>query len=782
MLSDRVQRIGFSSTLRIAAKAAQMKKEGIDVVDFSVGEPDFPTPSNIKDAAKRALDKDLTKYPPNDGILELRQGIGRKFKDEQGADYPPDQVIVSTGAKQCLYNACTALLNKGDEVLIPAPYWVSYPHMVALAKGVPVIVPTQEENGFRLTTEGLARHLSAATKAIILNNPCNPTGSAYNPDQLRKLLDVCTAEGVIVIADEIYEKLVYDGFRLASVASFGDTVRKNAVIINGFSKAYSMTGWRLGYAVGPKELIEGMSKVQSHQTSGATSIAQWAGVEALNGPQHDIARMRSEFERRRNFVLYKLHQIPHCSCYKPEGAFYAYPNLSWYYDKANDGIEVRNSAGLAYYLLKQARVALVPGESFGTDNFVRISYATSMKNLEVGMARISEALAKLAPSLRVKSAAIHNAVTKVRDFAPLQTSLDTRVRDGLVAEAEAAITYDSYQEWNVNVGGVVLKLMTNSPHLMEFWQDNWYPSPLESDLEPHGLLYGVKDAAGREPSAFYHSASRTGFLVNSAFYPQLRAMALGMVEEIGGRAGDAMMAAGACFDIGGIGIALIAPPGTGGGTHLAALMRRPETRLHSYDGFFVRWAGGAPVADSVERKFLMKTDLAEKLPEMARLFDRSKLENVVTKRDDCETEACAQQSFCPLDRGEARCYQASETSRGLVDPYWIGGAGRHVKRTVLSRLILLKQESLGAKVQQPSTEVALKLLEEGAILNARGGYRSQPFYNPYILELTPDRLEAMRRQWKRLLDVAPLIVVNTEAMRTEEAVEAVWKGMEIGKG
>jgi len=778
MLSDRVQRIGFSSTLRIAAKAAQMKKEGIDVVDFSVGEPDFPTPSNIKDAAKRALDKDLTKYPPNDGIPDLRQAICRKFKAEYGADYSPDQVIVSTGAKQCLYNAAAALFNKGDEVLIPEPYWVSYPHMVSLAKGVPVYVPTREENGFRVTVEDITRHLSAATKAIILNNPSNPTGSAYSASELQKILDVCVAEGIFVISDEIYEKLIYDGFHLVSVASFGDKVRKNSVVINGFSKAYAMTGWRLGYAIGPKELIEGMSKIQSHQTSGATSIVQWAAVEALNGPQHEIGRMRGEFERRRNYVLYRLGQIPHCSCYKPEGAFYVYPNLSWYYDKSYDGVEIRNSAGLAYYLLKQARVALVPGESFGTDNSIRISYATSMKNLEVGMERIVEALAKLSPTHKAKSAALNNAITKQQSFAPLQMVADSRVRDGLAAEVEATITYDSYSEWNVNVGGVVLKLATNSPHLLDFWQENWYPSPLEQELEPHGVIYGVKDAKGREASAFYHALSRTGFLFNTAFYPQLRALAFGMVEEIGSRMFDLQMIGGACVETKVGGVALISPPGTGGGTHFATLLKRPDARIHSADGFFVRWAGGVPVADSVERKLLMKTDLAEKMPELTRLLDRSKLENVITKRDDCQTEACEHGGSCPLDRGEPRCYFGSEISRGLVDPYWFGGPQKHVKRTQIRKIILLKRESFGAKLAKPSTDAALKLFEEGAILSTRGGYRSQPFYNPFILDISPDRLDQLRRQWRRLLDAAPLVVVNTEVMKKEEALEAVAK--EIG--
>jgi len=775
MVSDRVQRIGFSATFRIAAKALQMSKEGVAVIDLSVGEPDFPTPANIKEAAKRALDRDLTKYTATDGIVELRDAVCRKFRDEAGADYKPDQVIVSTGAKQCLFNAFQALLNKGDEVIIPSPYWVSYPHMVNLAKGVPVYVPGREENGFRLTPDDLSRSLTARTRAIILNNPSNPTGAAYNAEQLQKIVDVCLAEGIFVISDEIYEKLVYDGFRFVSVAALGEKARRNSLIINGFSKAYSMTGWRLGYAVGPKELIEGISKVQSHQTSNPTSIAQWAGVEALTGPQNEINRMRGEFERRRNYCLYRLQSIPHLSCAKPEGAFYLFPNCEWYYDKQFEGVEIRNSAGLAYYLLKYAHIAFVPGESFGADKFIRISYATMMKNLEEGMSRLTNALAQLKPTVKAKRAELDNTITKIKDFVELESPVAARVKDGLVAESEAALPFDAYQEWNVNIGGVVLKLATNSKHLLDFWVENWYPSPLESDLEPHGILYGVKDAAGREPRAFYAPDSRTAFLFNSAYYPQLRALALGMVDSIGAAAFDALMVGGACLDVNGKGVALITPPGCSGRTHFSHLLRRNETRLHSYDGFFIRWASGAPVADSIERKFLFKTDLAEHLPELTRLFDRSKLENVITKLDDCEIEACPLKDKCPLERGEPRCYLASRRSRAMVDPYWLGSAGKHIKRAILSKIILLKSEAIGPKVQKPSAEQAFRLLEEGAILTPHGGYRSQPFYNPYLLNLTPERMEQLRRQWKRLLDAAPLVIVNTEAMGLEEAKDAIGK-------
>ncbi len=774
MLSDRVQRIGFSATLRISAKAQQMKREGIDVIDLSVGEPDFPTPENIRAAAKNALDKGYTKYTANEGIPELREAIARRYRDEYAADFAPEQVIVSTGAKQCLFNACIALLNKGDEVIVPVPYWVSYPHMVNLAKGEPVYVRAREENGFRMTTEDIGRALSASTRALLLNNPCNPTGSAYSPDELLKIIDICLDEGLFIIADEIYEKLVYDGFEFKSVTAFGERIRRQALAVSGFSKSYSMTGWRLGYAVGPRELIEGMSKIQSHSTSNANTIAQWAAVEALTGPQHEVGRMRQEFERRRNFVLYRLAAIPHASCYKPEGTFYLFPNLSWYYDKQFEGVQIRNSSGLGYYLLKHALVAMTPGDAFGADEFTRLSYATSMENLERGLDRIVEALGRLKPTVKAKRLALKNTVTKVRDYSELEPAVDVKMRDALVAEAESVMSFDNYHEWNVNVGGVVLKLGTNSPHLIDFWVENWYPSPLESDLEPHGLLYGVKDAPGREARAFYSPETRTALTFNSAFYPQLRALTLGMVDDIASRTFDMHLVAGSCIDVDGRGVALIAPPGAGGSTHLAALLRRPEVRLHSCDGLFVRWSGGAPVADSVERKLLIRTDMTRHLPELATLFDRSKLENVVTSRDECQIEGCPHSDDCPLDRGETHCYFASRRSTALLDPYWLGGTGKHLKRTILGKLILLRRDPVSPGVTRPSTDEALRLIEEGGYTTDRGGYHQAPFYNPYLLVDSSDRLDLLRRQWKRLLEAAPLIVVNTEAMGVEEAKEAVW--------
>ncbi len=772
ILSERIKRVGFSSTLRINAQAKKMKAEGIDVIDFSVGQPDFPTPENICNAAKYAIDQGHHGYTINSGIPELRKAVCRKFREEYGASYTPENVIVSTGAKQSLYNACLTVINPGDEVIAPAPYWVSYPEMIKLADGVPVYVNGKEENGFRITVEDLGRAISPRTKAIIFNNPSNPTGAGYNPEQLLKIIDVCMDEGITIIADEIYEKLTYDGFRFKSVCAFGDKVKDRSIIINGFSKAYAMTGWRLGYALAHQELAAAMGKIQSHSTSNTNSIAQWAGVEALNGPQHEISRMRSEFERRRSFLLYKLESIPHCSCPRPEGAFYTFANLSWYYDKQFEGVEIRNSAGLAYYLLKQAHVAVVPGDAFGADNFIRLSYATSMKNLEKAMDRITNALAELKPTVKAKRTSLRNTVTKVKKSVELNDKIKSEHRDALVAEAEAIIPYDGYHEWNASIGGVILKLATNSPHLIDFWQENWYPAPLESDVEPHGALYGIKDAPGREPSAFYSQDTRTGLFINSAYYAQLRAMALGMVEDISSRMFDSLMMGGDCLDVDGRGVAIIGPPGSGGTTHFSALMRKPETKLHSIDAFFIRWAGGQPVADSVERKFLIRAKITKHLPELTGLFDRCKLENVQTHSGDTD---CPLGENCPLNRGEPRCYVHNGYARAMLDPYWIGSTAKHVKRTVLSKIILLQRDPLAPKTTKLKPDAALQRLEEGAYSAPRGGWKSMPYYNKYLLGRIDEKKDQLNRQWKRLLKNVDITVVNTEAMALNEAKEVVWK-------
>lgn len=398
MLSDRIQKIGFSPTLKISAKAAAMRAEGIDVINLSVGEPDFPTPDNIKSAAKRAIDENFTKYTANDGILSLREAIAKKLKEENGLEYETDEIIVSTGAKNCMYNFCMAVLDSGDEAIIPAPYWVSYPEMVNLAGGTPVVIQTKEENGFRITPDELSAAISPSTKLLILNNPCNPTGAGYSREELSKLAEIIADEGILVVSDEIYEKLIFDGFEFVSFASLGKKIKEQAVIINGVSKAYSMTGWRIGYAAGPREYISAMSKVQSHNTSNASSVSQMAALEALTGPQHEISRRRSEFQIRRNYMADRLRSIPGVSCYEPRGAFYLFPNISSYFKKEYEGMQIRNSYGMSYYLLKHAHVAVVPGEAFGSEGYIRLSYATSMKNIEDAMDRISSALSKLEPT------------------------------------------------------------------------------------------------------------------------------------------------------------------------------------------------------------------------------------------------------------------------------------------------------------------------------------------------------------------------------------------------
>jgi len=413
-VAERVSRVATSPTLRISGKAKAMAAEGIDVIDLSVGEPDFPTPDNIKRAAKQAIDDNITKYTANAGIPELKQAIADKLREENRVEYnPADEIIVSSGAKNCLYNASMALFNKGEEVIIPAPYWVSYPPQVVLAKAIPVIVSTKEENEFRLTPDELRSALTFNTKALILNNPSNPTGSAYRLEELEAIAEIAAEEGIFIIADEIYEKLVYDGFRFASVASVSPRVKQRTIIINGVSKSYSMTGWRIGYAAGPKDVIAAMSKVQSHNTSNASSVSQMAALEAMKGPQADIAMMMSEFQKRRNFMLHKLRAIPDISCIEPRGAFYLFPNMSSYYEKEYEGMQIRNSYGLAYYLLKTARVAVVPGDAFGADDFMRLSYASSMERIEEAMERITEAMSKLEVAKKIARVSLNNTRTKV---------------------------------------------------------------------------------------------------------------------------------------------------------------------------------------------------------------------------------------------------------------------------------------------------------------------------------------------------------------------------------
>jgi aspartate/methionine/tyrosine aminotransferase len=396
-LSDRIQRVGESATLKISAKAKELKANGVDVIDFSIGEPDFPTPQNIKDAGKKAIDANFTKYTPNNGIVDLKNAIVKKLADDNGLTYKADEIIVSSGAKNCLYNLCMTLFNPGEEAIIPSPYWVSYPEMVILADGKPVYVPCLEKNGFQMTPQDFVMAITPKTKAVFINNPCNPTGAAYSKEELEEIVKIAVDKNIVIISDEIYEKLIYDGLKFTSVASLSEKARNLTVIINGVSKSYSMTGWRIGYAAGPKELISGMSKVQSHNTSNACSISQKAAVEALTGSQAEVHNMVTQFEKRRNLGLQKLRNIKEVTCPNPKGAFYFFANFQSYFGTEHGEDKVTNAFDMAYYLLKDAHVAVVSGEAFGLEGYLRISYATSVENIEKGIDRIAESLTKLKP-------------------------------------------------------------------------------------------------------------------------------------------------------------------------------------------------------------------------------------------------------------------------------------------------------------------------------------------------------------------------------------------------
>jgi aspartate/methionine/tyrosine aminotransferase len=377
-----------------------MKRENIDVIDLSVGEPDFPTPAHIKQAAIHAIQSNLTKYTLNSGLIELRQAIIQKLKDDNQLEYELDEIIVSSGAKQCIFNTILSIINRGDEVIISAPYWVSHPEIVHLAEGNAIIVQTEEKNGFKISAKALVKKLSSKTKALILCNPNNPTGAVYSKEELEALAAVIESRDIYIIADEIYEKLIYEDFKFTSCAAISPAMKRKTIVVNGVSKSYAMTGWRIGYAAGDRDIISAAAKIQSHSTTNASSISQYASLEALTGPQDEIERMREEFEKRRDFVHKQLNALEGITCRKPSGAFYAFPNISHYIGKKYHKTLIRNSSDLAEYLLKEFRIALIPGAAFGADNHLRLSYATSMDTLERGMEKLEEALARLQPADR----------------------------------------------------------------------------------------------------------------------------------------------------------------------------------------------------------------------------------------------------------------------------------------------------------------------------------------------------------------------------------------------
>jgi aspartate aminotransferase len=378
-ISRRAASLSPSLTLAIDSKAKQMKAEGQDVVGFGAGEPDFDTPQHIKDAAAKALAAGFTKYTPAAGIPELRQAIAEKHKRENGLSYKPSQIIVSCGGKHSCFNVIFATCEEGDEVVIPAPYWLSYPEMVKLASAKPVIVETSDKTEFKLTPEALRQAISSRTRLLILNSPSNPTGSVYTPDEIKAIGDICVERGVLIMSDEIYEHLLYEGATHKSVASFSPAHFEHTIVVHGFAKAWSMTGWRLGWCAAPEPIAKAIDAIQSHSTSNPTSFAQKGAVAALTGPQDHLKGWLAEFNKRRTFAWQKLNAIPGISCVNAKGAFYLFPNI------AKTGL---NSTEFCARLLEKEKVAAVPGIAFGADDYIRLSYATSMANLETGLERI----------------------------------------------------------------------------------------------------------------------------------------------------------------------------------------------------------------------------------------------------------------------------------------------------------------------------------------------------------------------------------------------------------
>ncbi len=377
------------------AKALAMKAAGIDVISFGVGEPDFDTPKHIREAAKRAIEEGFTRYTAVSGIPELKDAIMEKFKRDNNLSYEPDEVMVSCGGKHVLYNLAQAVLNPGDEVIIPAPYWVSYPPIVVLAGASPVVVGTREADDFKLSPESLKAAITPRTRMLILNSPSNPTGLVYTESELRALAEVTLKHNIWVVSDEIYEKLIFDDRRFHSIAQVSEEAKSKTFVVNGVSKTYAMTGWRIGYVAGPREVIAGMNKIQSQSTSNPNSIAQKAAIAALNGPQDSINDMLEAFDERRKYLLQRLNAIKGVHCNVPGGAFYAFPNFSHCFNAKTEGGTIQGSVDLCEYLLAEARVALVPGAAFGDDSFIRFSYATGLETIAEGLDRIEGAIGKL---------------------------------------------------------------------------------------------------------------------------------------------------------------------------------------------------------------------------------------------------------------------------------------------------------------------------------------------------------------------------------------------------
>ena len=394
-LSKKANSISPSITLEITGKANELKAQGVNVMSFAAGEPDFNTPKNIIEAAIKAMDDGYTKYTKTSGIVELRKAICKKLHQENNLNYSEEQIVVSTGAKQCLANTFLAILNKGDEVILQNPCWVSYTELIKLADGVPVIVNCDENDGYKLSAKNIEKAVTSKTKAILLNSPHNPTGIVYDKNELEEIAQIAKKYNLIIISDEIYEKLIYDGEEHVSIASLSEDAYERTIVINGLSKTYAMTGWRVGYTASSAKLAKIMSSVQSHMTSNVCSISQYAALEALTGPQDSIKMMKNAFEERRNFMMKKLEEIDEVSFIKPQGAFYIMVNITYFIGKSINGVKINNSIEFAKMLLEEEKVAVIPGAAFGLENFIRLSYATSMEVIEEGLDRIKSFLGKL---------------------------------------------------------------------------------------------------------------------------------------------------------------------------------------------------------------------------------------------------------------------------------------------------------------------------------------------------------------------------------------------------
>lgn len=385
-LAQRVLALTPSTTLAITAKAKELKEQGVDVIGLGAGEPDFNTPQHILDAAVKSMNEGFTKYTPSAGLPALKKAIIKKFEQDQGLTYKPNEIIVANGAKHALYTLFQVILNEGDEVIIPTPYWVSYPEQVKLADGVPVYIEGSEENQFKITPEQLLKAITKKTKAVIINSPSNPTGVLYTAEELLELGKICLEENVLIVSDEIYEKLVYNGVKHVSIAELSPELKEQTIVINGVSKSHSMTGWRIGYAAGNKQIIEAMTNLASHSTSNPTTTAQYASIAAYNGPQEPVEEMRKAFEKRLEIIYDKLVAIPGFTCVKPQGAFYLYPNVK----AAADMTGFANVDDFVEALLVEAKVAVIPGSGFGTPDNIRLSYATSLEQLENAVARMNQ--------------------------------------------------------------------------------------------------------------------------------------------------------------------------------------------------------------------------------------------------------------------------------------------------------------------------------------------------------------------------------------------------------